>query len=90
MRYALTVGMTLALAGCASDNTWLRGPDADPNLSLEQQRAQCSTRTFADGKDDGERATQDFNTCMRASGWLRTDRKCRTAGDSRLWLPTCD
>jgi hypothetical protein len=90
MRYALTVGITLALMGCASTNTWTRGPEADPNLSLEQQRAQCSARTFGDGKDDGERATQDFDICMRASGWLRTDRKCRTASDSRLWLPTCE
>jgi hypothetical protein len=82
--------MTLALAACATDNTWTRGPEADPNLSLEQQRAQCSGTTFSNGNVDGDRANQDFDICMRASGWLRADRKCRTASDSRLWLPTCE
>jgi hypothetical protein len=84
------MGMTLALAGCASDNTWTRGPEADANLSLEQQRAQCSATIYSNGNVDGDRANQDFDICMRASGWLRGDRKCRPPGDSRLWLPTCE
>jgi hypothetical protein len=81
--------MTLALAACAN-NTWTRRPEADSNVSLEQQRAQCSATTFANGNVDGDRANQDFDICMRASGWLRPDLKCRPASDSRLWLPTCE
>jgi hypothetical protein len=91
MRYALMVGMTLALAGCASNATWTPGPDVDPNLTLEQQRAQCSSMTHSNGSvGEAGPTNQDFDTCMRASGWLRADRKCRPPSDSRLWLPTCE
>ena len=65
MRYALTVGITLALAACASDNTWTRGPEADPNLSLEQQSS--TGATFSNGNVDGDCTNQDFHICMRAS-----------------------
>jgi hypothetical protein len=90
LRYALMVGMTLVLAGCASE-TWTAGPDVNPNLTLEQQRAQCTSTTSHNGSvGEAGPANMDFNTCMRASGWLRADRKCRTPSDSRLWLPTCE
>jgi hypothetical protein len=90
MRYALMVGMTLVLAGCASE-TWTAGPDVNPNLTLEQQRAQCASTTNHNGAvGETGPSDMDFNTCMRASGWLRADRKCRPTGDSRLWLPTCE
>ena len=91
MRYALMVGMTLVLAGCASNATWTPGPDVDLNLTLEQQRAQCSSMTHSNGSvGEAGPTNQDFDTCMRASGWLRADRKCRPPSDSRLWLPTCE
>ncbi len=90
MRYALMVGTTLALAGCASD-TWTAGPDVNPNLSLAQQRAQCTATTGQNGSiGEAGAADMDFNTCMRASGWVRAERKCRTSSDSRIWLPSCE
>jgi hypothetical protein len=89
MRYALMVGMTLVLAGCAGD-TWTPGPDVNANLTYEQQRSQCSMTVHHNGSvGETGPADMDFNTCMRTSGWLRASQECWTPSDLRLWLPRC-
>ena len=68
MRYALMVGMTLVLVGCASE-TWTAGPNVNPNLTLAQQRAQCTSMTGHNGGvGEAGPSDMDFNTCMRADG----------------------
>jgi hypothetical protein len=89
MRYVPMLGMTLALVGCAS-NTWLPGPNVNPNMSFEQQRAQCSMMEHQAGSiGEAGRINQNFNDCMLASGWVPASQECRTPSDKRVWLPRC-
>lgn len=41
MRTALLVGMGIFLASCAS-HQWAPGPNANPQMTFDQQKAQCS------------------------------------------------
>jgi hypothetical protein len=69
--------MTLALAACASNISWTRGPEADPNLSLEQRRAQCSGTTFCNGNvdDSGFRPEQRERRRAYLKAWRAKHRE---------------
>lgn len=80
------------LTGCATKE-WAPGPNVNPTLTLEQQRAQCrymarhggtgfaavgapafvAGAAVGNGVGNAVRAGQDFNDCMLASGWVKSD-----------------
>jgi hypothetical protein len=86
MRTLLVMGTAIIFTSCAANrNYWAPGPNINPNLTFEQQKAQCSMMARHGGTPAGDlygaaaidhdiaenlRAGQDFNDCMFAAGYV--------------------